>query len=403
MAVDVPSLMLVTILLLMLSSVALLAHWLVNFSFIGLGRIAGGMALATVGTYLLRVPNEAAQSFRILAGDFVILLGHLWFWLGIADFWNVRSRGMSLLATGLMVFAIVSMTSNLLDGGTLLNRSFMFSFYLAAFSLGAMSVMVRALGGRVGLYKGIIKRKTIGAGIVAAIFLAHSLFHLYRGILLQSAEQAGSYLDSSAIAIWSQIEGLVFAISLTITVIVMTAERIQADLKIQAMMDPLTQALNRRAFMAVIKTVLARSRRLSEPVSLIMMDIDKFKRINLKHGHLVGDAILSQFSEGVMEGRRAQDVFCRFGGEEFVLLLPGTAEEGAELVAERVRDAVTGYPFLYGDKEISLTTSFGVMTARGDDLLPDSMLDAAYKALKEAQRSGNNHIETAGNLASSSV
>ncbi len=108
--------------------------------------------------------------------------------------------------------------------------------------------------------------------------------------------------------------------------------------------------------------------------------------------------MLSQFGERVMGGRRAQDVFCRFGGEEFVLLLPGTSEEGAALVADRVRSSVCDTPFLVNDREVSLTLSMGVMTARGDDLVTDGMLDAAYKAMKAAQRQGAGQIAEAGSM-----
>ncbi len=399
MALDLSSLALVTVMILAVSTLVLAAHWVANFSFAGLGRIAVGMGMATAGVYIFLVFAAPTRPLGILLGDLLILTGHLWFWLGIADFWKERSRRLTYLAGTVLAIAIVLLVNSVLRDGTPENRSALYSFFVAVFSAGAALSVVRALGGRVGLYKGIIKRQTIGGSIVAGVFFAHAGFYVYRGIFLQAMEAPGSQFDANAFASVTEIEGMLFALSLTVSLIVSTAERVQADLRIQAMMDPLTHALNRRAFMTVIKTVLARSRRLSEPVSLIMMDIDKFKRINLKHGHLVGDAILRQFAEGVMEGRRAQDVFCRFGGEEFVLLLPGTSEEGAELVAHRVRDAVTGYPFQYGNKDISLTVSFGVTTARGDDLLPDSILDAAYKALREAQNEGRNQIEVSGSGA----
>ncbi|SDE52667.1 GGDEF domain-containing protein [Kordiimonas lacus] len=396
MALDLSSLTLVTVLILAVSTFVLAAHWVANFSFAGLGRIAVGMGMATAGVVIFMMAAGPSKPLGILLGDLLILMGHLWFWLGIADYWKERSRRLTYLAGFIMVFAIIILVNNVMQGGTPENRAALYSFFVAVFSTGAALSVVQALGGRVGLYKGIIKRKTIGTSTIAGVFFAHAAFNVYRGIVLQSMTAPGAGGDQSALASITQIEGTLFALALTVSMIVSTAERVQADLRIQAMMDPLTHALNRRAFMTVIKTVLARSRRLSEPVSLIMMDIDKFKRINLKHGHLVGDAILRQFADGVMEGRRAQDVFCRFGGEEFVLLLPGTSEEGAELVAHRVRDAVTGYPFQYGKKDISLTVSFGVTTARGDDLLPDSILDAAYKALREAQKEGRNQIEVSG-------
>lgn len=397
MSLDIPTLMVVTTLVFGVCSVALAAHWLANLGFLGLGRVAAGMASATFGFFLLLPPEGLPNPFLVLLGNLLLLLGHLWIWFGIADFWQVRSKRLTYVGAGFMLLALLTMLLNLLEGGSEAYRSGMFSFYVAALSVGTLLSLVGALGGRVGLYKGIIKRKTIAGGMAAGLFAVHIAFNLYRAVVLQTMPGDASYLADTSIAVLSMLEGLLFSLTITITMIVMTTERIQADLKIQAMKDPLTQALNRRAFMTVIKTVLARSRRISEPVSLIMMDIDRFKRVNTEFSHLVGDTILSQFASNVMEGRRAQDVFCRFGGEEFVLLLPGTPEEGAQLVAERVRTAVTSVPFMHDGREISLTVSFGVATARGDDLLSDSMLSDAYKALKLAQKAGNNHIELAEN------
>ncbi|NVJ97846.1 MAG: GGDEF domain-containing protein [Alphaproteobacteria bacterium] len=393
---DIPSLMMVTTLLLGTCAVILTAHWIANISFIGLGRIAAGASMGAVGMMLQPVDVRTASALFAFSGDVLLLFGQLFIWFGVADFWGVRGRNISFLAYGLLLMGIASLGYNHLEGGSIEARALTYSLFVAGMALGATLSMVQALGGRVGLYKGVIKRKTIGATLLTATFLVHAIFYLYRSMTCQD----GNILDAGKLPLagFTEMEGIIFAIGLTVTTIVMTAERVQADLRIQAMMDPLTQALNRRAFMTVVRTVLARSRRSSEPVSMIMLDIDKFKRINLRHGHMVGDMILTQFAEGVMEGRRAQDVFCRFGGEEFLLLLPGTDEEGAALVANRVRDAVTGYPFKVGKKDISLTVSFGVMTARGDDLTPDSMMDAAYKALRAAQQEGKNRIELASNL-----
>lgn len=396
MTLDVPTLIAATTLMFVLASLALTAHWLANMGTPGLRSAAAGVLAATVGSYLL-IPGETGPgAFAIYVGELMILSGHTWVWLGIAAFWNSRSRGVAYTATVIMLVAGVTLGSYVVEGGDAAERGALLSIYITIFSLCTVVTLVRALGGRRAFYKGIIKRTSVGAAIAAAIFAVHGVFHLYRSYEWRQFRPDVNYFEGLPLSVWTQLEAMIFVLLLALVVIIMTAERLQNELKIQAMMDPLTQALSRRAFMTVIKTVVARSRRLSEPVSLIMIDIDRFKRINLRHGHMIGDAVLSQFGERVMEGRRAQDVFCRFGGEEFVLLLPGTAEDGALLVAERVREAITDTPFICSDKQVSLTLSIGVMTARGDDLLSDGMLDAAYKALKQAQKKGANFIVSMG-------
>ena len=395
---DVPTLIAATTLLLVLASLALTAHWLANLGTMGLRGAAFGVIAATIGSYLLIPSPTGPTVFTMLLGDLLILFSHAIVWLSIATFWSVRSRVQTYLAAALMVAATVALTTQIVGGYNGAVRGAILSAFAAIFSLGTVFTLVRALGGRRAFYRGIVKRTSVGAAIAAALFPGHSLFHIYRSYEWRQLPTSVMHFDSVNLAVWTQVESMIFVLMLALTVIIMTAERLQNELKIQAMMDPLTEALSRRAFLTVIKTVVARSRRLSEPVSLIMIDIDRFKRINLRHGHLVGDMVLSQFGERVMAGRRAQDVFCRFGGEEFVLLLPGTSEDGAALVADRVRAAVCDTPFFVNEKEVSLTLSIGVMTARGDDLVSDGMLDAAYKALRAAQRQGAGHITEAGSM-----
>ncbi|TNE66403.1 MAG: GGDEF domain-containing protein [Alphaproteobacteria bacterium] len=392
---DVPTLIVATTLILVLSSLALIAHWLANLGVEGLKEIAGGVVTSTFGIYLLLPIDGGPQPMTVLLGDLLVLMGHFWVWLGIADFWGARSRQLTYLAGAIMMTAIISMTFHVVKGSDTALRGTLLSIFAMAMSIGTSVTLVHALGGRVALYKGVIKRTALGAAITAALFMAHALFNLYRAVEWRLIETGAEYFGNMPLAAWTQVEAMMFVILLALTVIIMTAERLQNELKIQAMMDPLTSALNRRAFMTVVKTVLARARRSSEPVSLIMIDIDKFKRINTAHGHLVGDAILTSFAELVTQGRRAQDVFCRFGGEEFVLLLPGTDEDGARIVANRVRDTVAMGTLSHGDKVIDLTLSIGVMTARGDDLDADGMLDTAYKMLREAQKAGQNTIRIA--------
>ncbi len=395
---DVPTLIAATTLLLVLSSLALTAHWLANLGTMGLRGAAFGVIAATVGSYLLIPTADGPGMFAMLSGDLLILFSHMVVWLSIATFWGVGSRALSYLAFVLMAAAAVSLSTHVVGGYNGALRGALLSAFVAMFSFATVLTLVRALGGRRAFYRGIVKRTSVGAAIAAMLFLGHTLFHVYRSYEWRQLPVDVMHFDELNLAVWTQVESMIFVLMLALTVIIMTTERLQNELKIQAMMDPLTQALSRRAFITVIKTVVARSKRLSEPVSLIMIDIDRFKRINLRFGHLVGDTVLSHFGERVMEGRRAQDVFCRFGGEEFVLLLPGTDEEGAALVANRVRAAVCDVPFTVQEKEVSLTLSTGVMTARGDDLLSDGMLDAAYKAMKEAQKMGPGHIASAGSM-----
>lgn len=392
MALDLPTLSFAVLLVMILSSLALAAHWLANRSIAGLQEVAAGMVAFSFGNWLLFTNSGEGAVPLVLFGQVSVLMGHMWMWLGISDFWQIRQRQLVMMAGALVAVAVVSLTFQAFDGAARLTRDTTMVLFIAAISMGVVRTLVQALGGRLGFYKGIVRRTTVGVGLAAGLFMFHGLWELYQSLL------TSGWLEGTEAArlIAAHLEVLIFVVLLALVVIIMTAERLQAELKIQEMMDPLTRSLNRRAFLEVMKAVLARARRLAEPVSLVMIDIDKFKKVNLAHGRVIGDLALAEFASLVMEGRRSQDVFCRFGGEEFVLMLPGTPEEGADLVAARIKAKIEKSSITPDGVPIKLTISMGVVTARGDDLDADGMLDVVDRRMHNAQKLLFQTIETVG-------
>lgn len=393
---DLPTLSFIVTLVMLLASLALIAHWLANRTTDGLRAIALGVTSFSAGSYLLFGTFGDFSIFFGTVGELLVLTGHVWVWFGISDFWDMRHKQMIFLGRAFVFVAGAIILYQALTGTELPLRTATLSIFVTVMSIGIVRTLVQALGGGVGFYKGIIRRTTVGVGLAAGLFLLHALFGVYRFImesgLLVSVEELSI---SPLFFVLPYVEALVFVILLALVIIIMTAERLQAELRIQEMMDPLTRALNRRAFLEVMKAVLARARRLAEPVSLVMVDIDKFKKINLQYGRSVGDLALIDFAGLVVEGRRSQDVFCRFGGEEFVLMLPGTPEEGADLVAARIKAKIEKASLTPGGVPIKLTVSMGVVTARGDDLDADGMLDVVDRRMHNAQKLMFETIETA--------
>jgi len=384
---DLPTLSFAVLLVMVLSSLALIAHWFANKSIDGLGGIALGTSAFTFGNCIIFAMSADDSSFVSLAGQAFILAGHMWIWLGVSDFWQIRQQRLVLLVTGLTLTGLASLLYQTIDGVSYGERSVTLSLFVAAISLGIVRTLVQAPGGKLGFYRGIVRRTTVGVALAAALYVFHALFNLFYA----GAKAGLADVSAVSLVVIMNLEALSFVMLLALVVIIMTAERLQAELKIQEMMDPLTRALNRRAFLEVMKAVLARARRLAEPVSLVMIDIDKFKKVNLSHGRFAGDRALAEFAALVMEGRRSQDIFCRFGGEEFVLMLPGTPEEGADLVAARIKEKIEATALSPEGTPIKLTISMGLVTARGDDLDADGMLDVVDRRMHHAQ---NLHFET---------
>ncbi len=170
-------------------------------------------------------------------------------------------------------------------------------------------------------------------------------------------------------------------------------ERIAGELSTDAYADSLTTIPNRRAFDARFELELLRAKRDDTPVSLVICDLDHFKRINDERGHKAGDAVLRRAATAIAEVTRAADLAARIGGEEFGLILPGAGENEAAIAAERVRRRVAA-EFAEGDFEI--TISCGIACASGADAVAHSLFSAADGALYEAKRGGRNCTATAG-------
>jgi diguanylate cyclase (GGDEF)-like protein len=175
-----------------------------------------------------------------------------------------------------------------------------------------------------------------------------------------------------------------------------TRELEQANLRLAeaSRTDALTGLPNRRGFFEVADHELKRSARSGESLSVLMIDLDHFKRINDVHGHAAGDAILQSAASTLRSVLRAQDVVARWGGEEFIALLPATDGEMALVAAEKARLALETSQFESGRLAGTITGSFGVAAHRpGDDF--EAVIAAADRALYAAKAAGRNCVRSA--------
>ena len=161
-----------------------------------------------------------------------------------------------------------------------------------------------------------------------------------------------------------------------------------------AVRDSLTGMNNRRYFDKQLASAFNRATVSAKPLSVIMIDIDHFKAVNDTHGHDAGDQVLRLFSERVMKSVRGNDIACRFGGEEFVIALPGTDRELAMVVAERMRREIENCPIAVRDgaATISVTLSAGVAALGPGDASVDDLMKRADRALYEAKHNGRNQV-----------
>lgn len=154
--------------------------------------------------------------------------------------------------------------------------------------------------------------------------------------------------------------------------------------------DGLTRAFNRKYFDERLDQEFAYSLRHGSALSLLMIDVDRFKQVNDTHGHPTGDSLLTQLAQQMMKIIRAEDVFARYGGEEFVILSRGIGLEAARGFGERVRTAIERFPFAHQDVKLAVTVSIGCAAVPEPEILqPPMLVEAADRALYRAKETRN--------------
>lgn len=165
----------------------------------------------------------------------------------------------------------------------------------------------------------------------------------------------------------------------------------EKQLRILATTDPLTQLLNRRSLLEVADYELTQRKRHLAPLAFVLADIDHFKSINDQHGHAVGDAVLKSVSQVLSQAVREQDSVARWGGEEFLILMPNATLQAATMVAERLREKVSEVEVFVDSKCIKVSMTFGVSSHRLEEPV-DAPVNRADSALYQGKARGRNQV-----------
>ena len=176
--------------------------------------------------------------------------------------------------------------------------------------------------------------------------------------------------------------------------ILMAFDRLKDELEYLVSHDALTGAYSRRGFMNLAEIEISRALRMQRDTALMVLDLDHFKQVNDRFGHPVGDLVLRKFTDIARLCLRREDLLGRFGGEEFMVLLPDTSPAASLVVAERIRSAVLATRVAAGQQQVRFTVSIGVANAAGRGTLED-MLKLADRAMYLAKSRGRNRVEVA--------
>ena len=172
--------------------------------------------------------------------------------------------------------------------------------------------------------------------------------------------------------------------------------KMHAEIERNATIDGLTGLFNHRKFQERLTEELKRSERQETPLSLLLTDIDFFKKVNDTYGHPVGDLVLKGVSKILKKEIRDIDIAARYGGEEFVVILPGTDSIGAKNSAERLRKAIMAETFSSDNRTLKVTMSIGIATVPADARTEEELIEKTDQALYHAKHNGRNKCVTWG-------
>jgi len=347
-----------------------------NYSCPGAKHWFHAMLFSTVGLFFILTINVIPAKVGLICGYGLLVLAYSYLWLGFREYTRtdcVQDRYIFVLAplTSLIVLILFE------SGTSAVIRSQVVSLMLAV--LAAMSAKLA-----------LKNRKSSETG---RLFCAVTLFVLVILLLVRilTVQQDGV----SETAKNSLILMLLWSISLLgigTSIMLITAQWLQQRLFMKASYDALTGVYNRHALSEIADTLELTSRLSSQSWSIAMIDIDHFKKVNDSFGHAVGDEVLKQVAQLLQQSIRRKDILVRYGGEEFVTILPDTSIPDAEVWAERVRRSVEAEPINIEKDNIGITISIGLASAVQPSSSVDETIKCADSALYSAKNNGRNQV-----------
>ena len=354
----------------------------------GLGRWAAALLVNAIGHLLIMLRGLIPDLLSIVVGNLMLSSVFVGLIAAVYQFQGRPVRWALLLAPPLLVLVFVSVFID--------NFPARVSFVGLVIGLQAVWALLAALSHR---------HATVGRGqwlLVAGLSLEAVVLGGRALVAISTHSEATNILQSSALQTLTFLATFSVVLISSAGFVFMSRDRADENNRVLAALDPLTGVANRRSLIAALDRDVARAQRMREPMALMMVDIDHFKDVNDQYGHPAGDRVLCSVVNVLRQRVRAQDLVGRYGGEEFMVLLPDTGLVGAEQLARELCKAVEesrcpadGVP----GPGIAVTVSIGVFGGRlesGDSW--DMLIAAADRALYQAKNNGRNRVEVATGL-----
>jgi diguanylate cyclase (GGDEF)-like protein len=380
MNLDFQTISLIVAISAILQSIVLTFLWFLANKYRGISTFTIGRILSAVGFLLAAMRSLLPPAFSVFLPNLFLLAAASWSCSGIGQFVGRKNHYSYLIALN-VVFGLIQAYFFFVND----------SFFGRTFSLSFATVLVFGLTAYY-LFKCRDRNFLASARFTLTIVSVFTILSVVRLPLLLNDPPSNIFdpHPSNALAFLGAFS---FGFLWTGGFMMMVTQRLYEELYVLASVDLLTQTLNRRSMLQHLNQEFSRFERTKAPFSLILLDVDFFKRINDTYGHDGGDLVLTHLAQVLQQSLRKYDRLCRWGGEEFLVLLPDTGLAEATEIAERLRATVEANPA--GKGEILHTISLGVAEIARHGNSVTSLITEADRALYQAKQNGRNCVVVA--------
>lgn len=366
-----------------ITSAALLMNWASNRQIPGLANITLGYSLTCLGILLFSTQGSLTPVISVVLANSLILVGRVPTLIGFAAFWNQEATKLPLYLGAGLVLTLIAFTYFALVDESVYWRVRVYTPMAVAFSISTAYILFRGLRIERKLRPVMMLSSNLGAGALILLFGFNAVAEFILMFLRADVPPTGTDATTSILLLGSIFTLLVFSFG----VIIMTMEELRVEHQENAIFDPITTILNHRTFLEVGQRVMGVALRYTKPVSLLTIEIENMETLITKHGHKLGNDMLRHFSLMATDRRRNEDVLARSSFNEFVMLLPGVDETGAQIVIDKIEKALALEDYVLNGQKLDLIFHVAAVTKREEDLHLQQMLQEGEVELYRLKQS----------------
>ena len=370
MELHTPTLVLVTGLVTLVASIALFINWIANRHVPGLLKIAIGYVLNAVGLTLLSQQEYLHPALAVVMANGTVLFGRILIILGLAEYWKQEDSklpGINLFVLASWLLGYIYFT---FINDSLSSRIALYTPVSVFINLCAIYILFNGIRIERGLRPVMSATAHYGAYLLIVMMVLNSLGETTLAFMRDSASLMEPDLATGLLFLGIVLSVMIFPFA----IIIMTMEELSVEHEENAIYDPITTILNKRTFLEVGQRIMGVALRYSKPVSLLTIEVINMQQIVEKHGHQAGNKLLRHFSLLANDRRRNEDVLARTSFKDFRLMLPGVAQDGAQVVVEKISKANKESDFEIDGKVIEIDFLVSAITRKEEELNLQQML-----------------------------